>query len=71
MVASVPSSKSPLAVVVILPLLADVPFPVAAAVTSMEFDVATPEYSKIANRKGPETVCEMVMVSGPSLMFSA
>ena len=36
-----------------------------------EFDVATPEYSKIANRNGPDTVSDTVIVFAPPLMFSA
>jgi hypothetical protein len=53
-----PKSQSPLDVVVELPVLGEGPFPCAMAVTSREFDVATPEYSRIAKRSGPETVSE-------------
>jgi hypothetical protein len=70
-VAIVPKSKSPLAVVVRFPLFGDEPLPVAIAVTSKEFAVARPEYSMMAKRSGPETVCEMVMVFAPPLTFSA
>ena len=66
-----PSNKSPFAVVVALPLLAEEPVAVATAVTSREFDVATPEYSRIAKRNGPETVSDTVTVLAPPLMFSA
>ena len=64
-------SKSPLAVVVRFPLFDDELTPVAMAAPSKEFAVATPEYSTIAKRSGPETDCETVMVFAPDLMFSA
>jgi len=70
-VAIVPRSKSPLAVVVTFPLFAAVPTPVAAKPESKEFAVATPEYSRMANRRGPETVSDTVIVLTPALMFSA
>jgi hypothetical protein len=70
-VAIAPKSKSPLAVVVTFPLFGDELTPVAIAVTSKEFAVVTPEYSMIAKRRGPETVCETVTVFAPDLMFSA
>jgi len=66
-----PSSKSPLTVVVALPLLTAVPVAVAAAVVSREFDVATPEYSRMAKRNGALTVMDTVTVFAPPLMFSA
>ena len=66
-----PISKSPFNVVVAFPLFGDVLFPCAVAVTSSEFEVATPEYSRIANRKIPETVSNTVTVFAPPLMFSA
>src|SRR5215469_12193021 len=65
------SSKSPLTVVVALPLFGAVLVAVATTATSREFDVATPEYSKMAKRKGPETVIDAVMVYAPALIFSA
>lgn len=68
---AVPNSKSPFAVVVTFPLLTAVLTFVAEEVTSREFDVATPEYSEIAKRKGPETLMETVTVFAPALMFSA
>ena len=70
-VEAVPNSKSPFAVVVAFPLLAAVLTFVAPAVTSSEFVVATPEYSEIAKRRGPETLMETVTVFAPTLMFSA
>jgi hypothetical protein len=65
------NSKSPFAVVVRFPLFGDVLLPCPATATSNEFDVATPEYSKIANRNGPDTVSDTVTVFAPPLMFSA
>lgn len=70
-VMTAPNSKSPFEVVVALPLLAEVLVPWPAAVTSNEFDRATPEYSRMANRKGEETVSETVTELAPPLMFSA
>ena len=70
-VATAPNNKSPFAVVVAFPLFGDALVPVAAAVTSREFEVATPEYSRMAVRMGPETVSDTVMVFAPPLMFSA
>jgi len=66
-----PNNKSPFAVVVAFPLLGDALVAVAAAVTSLEFEVATPEYSRMAVRMGPATVSDTVMVFAPLLMFSA
>jgi hypothetical protein len=66
-----PSSKSPLTAVVVLPLLAAVPVPAAAAVASRELDVATPEYSRMAKRNGALTVMDTVTVFAPPLMLSA
>jgi hypothetical protein len=66
-----PSSKSPLDVVVKLPLAGAVLVPIALAVPSTEFDVATPEYSKMANRNVAEAVSETVIVFAPPLIFSA
>lgn len=70
-VATIPNNKSPLAVVVRFPLFGDVLVVVAAAVASRELDVATPEYSRMSMRRGPETVIVTVMVLAPGLMFSA
>jgi len=70
-VATSPSSKSPLVVVVRLPLFGEVLVVDAAIITSREFDVATPEYSRMAKRNGPETVIVTVMVLAPPAMFSA
>lgn len=56
---------------VALPLLTAVPTPVATAVASRELEVATPEYSKMAKRRGPDTVMDTVTVFAPPLMFSA
>jgi hypothetical protein len=66
-----PNSKSLLAVVVAFPLLGDTPLPCCAAVTSSEFAVATPEYSKIAIRIVSKTVSDTVTVLAPPAMFSA
>lgn len=66
-----PSNKSPLTVVGVLPLLTAVPVPVAAEVVSREFDLATPEYSRMAKRNGALTVIDTVTVFAPPLMFSA
>ena len=54
-----------------MPLLTAVPVPVAAEVVSREFDVATPEYSRMAKRNGALTVIDTVTVFAPPLMFSA
>src|SRR2546426_1113630 len=70
-VATSPNSKSPFAVVVRFPLFGDVLVAELAAVTSREFEAATPEYSKTAKRNGPETVIVTVMVLAPALIFSA
>ena len=66
-----PSSKSPLAVVVPFPLFGDALAPCAVAVVSSEFAVATPEYSRMAKRRIPETVSDTVTVFAPPLIFSA
>src|SRR6267154_1743294 len=69
---TMPITKSPFAVVVVVPLLGDVPVPSAAAVPSSEFAVATPAYSRIANRSVPPvSVSDTVTVFGPPVMFSA
>jgi len=70
-VATSPSSKSPLTVIVRFPLFGDVLVADAAATASGEFAVATPEYSSMAKRNGPETVIVTVMVLAPPAMFSA
>ena len=70
-VAIVPNNKSPFAVVVKLPLFGEVLTPWAAAAASNEFEVATPEYSRAAKRRGPETVSDTVTVFAPPLIFSA
>jgi hypothetical protein len=59
-------------VVVAIPLFSVVPEPCAAAVTSMELEVATPEYSRMAKRsvlfvRDSDTV----IVFAPPAMFSA
>jgi len=66
-----PNNNSPLAVVVALPLFAEVLDPCAAAVTSRELEVATPEYSRIAKRSVAEIVSDTVIVFAPAVMFSA
>lgn len=71
-VTTVPSNKSPFVAVVKLPLLAEALCPCAITGTaSIELLAATPEYSKMANRNGPETVSVIETVFGPPLMFSA
>ena len=70
-VPTAPSNKSPLTVVVAFPLLGEVLVAVATTAASSEFEVATPEYSKMAKRNGPETVMDAVMVFAPPLIFSA
>ncbi len=69
--AMVPISKSPFVVVVRFPLFGDALVPVAATLRFREFDVATPEYSKMATRSGPETLMVTLTVFAPPLMFSA
>lgn len=65
-------SKSPLALVVRLPVLGDALLPCAViGVASRELFGATPEYSKMEIRNGPATVSDTVMVSAPPLMLSA
>lgn len=66
-----PRSKSPLDVVVAGPLFGVVLPPCALVVSSSEFAVATPEYSRMATRNGPETVSDTVTVFAPPLLFSA
>ena len=66
-----PSSKSPFAVVVTLPLFGLALFPCVTATPSSEPDVATPEYSKIANRSVAKPVSETVTVFVPPAIFSA
>ena len=70
-VATVASNNSPLAVVVKFPVPGAVLVLVPVAVASREFDVATPEYSEMAKRSGPETDMVTVIVFAPPLMFSA
>jgi hypothetical protein len=71
-VATRPNIKSPPTVVVAVPLFNVVPEPCAAAVASIEFEVATPEYSRIANRSVLfEMDSETVTVLAPPAMFSA
>lgn len=70
-VATTPNSKSPFAVVVRLPVFGEALVVVAAAVESRELAVATPEYSRMPMRNGPETPIVTVMVLAPALMFSA
>jgi hypothetical protein len=67
----VPSKRSPLTVVVRFPLFGAELEPVATAVPSEEPDVATPEYSRMAKRNGPETLIETLTAFAPPLMFSA
>src|SRR5216684_400201 len=66
-----PNNKSPFAVVVRFPLLGFALVPCCAAIPSSEFDVATPEYSKIAKRIVPDIDCFTVIVFAPPAMFSA
>jgi hypothetical protein len=67
-----PKRRSPSPVVVAVPLLTVVPVPCPKVVTSSEFAVATPEYSRMANRKVLfEMDCETVTVFAPPAMFSA
>jgi hypothetical protein len=66
-----PSNKSPLEVVVAVPLFGDTPFPWAIANTSREFVAAIPEYSTIAIRKVSEIVSDTVIVFVPPAIFSA
>jgi hypothetical protein len=66
-----PSSKSPFAVVATLPLFGLALFPCVTATPSSEPDVATPEYSKIANRNVAKAVSDTVTVFAPPAMFSA
>ena len=66
------SKRSPLAVVVKLPLFGDALLPSAVAgVPSRELLVATPEYSKMIKRSEALTDCDTWIVSGPPMMFSA
>jgi hypothetical protein len=66
-----PSSKSPSAVVVTLPLFGLALFPCVTATPSSEPDGATPEYSKIANRSVAKEVSDTVTVFAPPATFSA
>ena len=70
-VATVASSKSPLTMVVKFPVPAAVLVLVPVATASRELDVATPEYSEMAKRSGPETASVTVIVLAPALIFSA
>jgi hypothetical protein len=54
-----------------LPLFGTLPFPCAAATASSELELATPEYSKTANRIVPGFVSETVTWFAPPTMFSA
>ena len=67
-----PSTRSPFAVVMRMPLLGDasVPWPATAAPSS-EFAIATPEYSRMAYRMVPVMVSDTVIVFAPPAMFSA
>jgi len=65
------SNNSPFAVVTAFALLGDALVPCAVAIASSELAVATPEYSRMDNRKVPEMVSETVTVFGPPLTFSA
>jgi len=67
----VPSSKSPFVVVVRFPLLGDALVPCAATAPSSELDLATPAYSRIANRNDTARVVDTVTVFAPLPMFSA
>lgn len=67
----VASSKSPFAVVVRFPLVGAELLAVFVVAASKELDVATPEYSRMAKRNGPETLMDTVTVFAPLLMFSA
>jgi len=66
-----PNNNSPFTVVVAFPLFGETLVPVAEAVTSSEFAVASPEYSRMANRNVPEIVSDTVTVFAPAAMFSA
>ena len=66
-----PNSKSPLVVVLALALFGAALVPCAATATSSEFAVATPAYSRIANRSVASMVSATVIVFAPPLMFSA
>src|SRR5882672_1167013 len=72
-VAKTPRIRSPVAVVVIGGLAKDALVPsIEVGVPSSEPDVATPEYSKIANRSvPPESVSDTVTVFAPPAMPSA
>src|SRR5882762_11879000 len=72
-VASTPRIRSPLAVVVIVGLAKDALVPsIELGVPSSELVVATPEYSKIANRSvPPEMVSDTVTVFAPPAIPSA
>jgi hypothetical protein len=66
-----PRNKSPPDAADALPLFGDAPLPWAMAITSSEFEVATPEYSTIAKRIVADAVSDTVMVFAPPAMFSA
>jgi hypothetical protein len=72
-VENTPSTRSPAAVVVIVPL--DIAVPVASVirgVPSSELDAATPAYSKIAKRSVPPlNVSATVTVLAPPAIASA
>ncbi len=71
-VATSPKIRSPPTVVVVGPLFSVVPEPWAAEVTSMELDVAMPEYSRMAKRKVLfASDSATVTVLAPPAIFSA
>jgi hypothetical protein len=71
-VTATPSSKSPFTVVVVAPLLGNALVPWAPTATSSELAVATPEYSRMANRRVFEVMLsETVTVFAPPAIFSA
>ena len=67
-----PITRSPLAVVVTVPVPGALLVPCAVAVTSREFAVATPEYSRIAKRSvPPEIESDTLIVFAPPAILSA
>jgi hypothetical protein len=66
-----PSSNSPFITVATLPLFGLTLFPCVTAAASNEPEVATPEYSKIANRMVAEALSDTVTVFAPPTIFSA
>jgi hypothetical protein len=66
-----PSSRSPLVVVVALPLSGAVSEALSVALTSSAFVVATPAYSRIANRSEMAVDAPTVTVLAPAAMFCA